>query len=201
MPRQSTTAKAQASTGVGGAYLNVSKIPVGKEIRIALLPADDGFQEYIEGFCCWGQSKENPKDRKPFRFETEPTREDIEAKMNQKGYTRGTNDRTGQLEDVKYFLTYAVWDYDASEVKVMEISQKSIINGLNDIEAKEDDYPNLTEIDLTIGREDKSYKVTPVPRRRGTQAQITEAWNECAENEFDLNRLFEMGNPFMAERS
>ena len=197
MPKFSPKLKAAVSSSPGagtGGYLNPSKIPIGSGVRFTLLPAEDGDQDCIEGYVVWGA---NTKDetRRPFRFREEPTEEDISTRMGNSFY-RPTNALTGDLEPVKYFIACAIYDYDKRAVQILEAVQPSIHSDLNELSAKEDDYPNLTETDLELKREPKSYAVTPLPRRRGTQNAISDAWAEALNKGFDLERLFEGGNPF-----
>jgi hypothetical protein len=197
MPKFGAKLKAAAESNPGagtGGYLNPSKIAIGESVRFTFLPAEDGEQDYIEGYVVWGQ-KVGEKARKPFRFSDEPTEEDISAKMG-KDYIRPTNERTGDLEPVKYFIACAIYDYDKKTVQVLEATQQTIHASLEDLTAREEDYPNLTETDLELKREKMSYSLIPVPRRRGTQNAISDAWAEALNKGFDLNRLFTGGNPF-----
>lgn len=71
--------KASASVNAGssgGGYLSVSKLPDGGSVRFALLS-----EQPLEGYEAWGANAEGQS--KPFRFDFEPTPEDVAAELGE----------------------------------------------------------------------------------------------------------------------
>jgi hypothetical protein len=81
----------------------------------------------------------------------------------------------------------------------MSISQKSILRELDAI-SQEEDYANLLEWDFTLSKKGSGltteYKLRPAPRKKGTDATLTAAWEEVKAAGFDIARLLTGGNPF-----
>ena len=118
MPFLSEKAKSTVSAGAGGGYLNPSKIQSGTSVRFSLL--SDSPLEFWE---VWGEAVDN--SRKPFRFESQPTPEDVEAAMGANYFRRKGQD--GETpEPAKFALAVPVFNHDAGLVQVLSIVQKSI---------------------------------------------------------------------------
>lgn len=184
-----------AVAGVTGSYLNPSKIPSGSSVRFALLS-----DEPLEMYESWGEDSQGKA--KPFRFDFEPTPDDISMAMGE--YTRRVNrDGTG-FEPVKFVIALPVYNYDASEVQVLSLTQKSLIRELDAVSQTED-YADITATDFTLGKEGSGlsteYKLMPVPRRKGADATIAAAWEEAKAAGFDIGRMLTGGNPFRAEQA
>ena len=188
----SKTASANVnSSGTGGGYLQLSKLPDGGSVRFALLS-----DEPLEGYEVWGQCAGQSK---PFRFEQEPTPEDITVEL---GDFEAREGRGGPgTADVKFFIAVPVYNYESGKVQVLQITQKSILKEIDQISQMED-YENLLEWDFTIGKKGSGllteYTVRPVPRKKGSQEHIDAAWLEAKAEGFDLGRLLTGGNPFKA---
>ena len=179
-----------AVAGSGGGYLNPSKIASGSSVRFALLS-----DEPLEYYECWGEGPDGKA--KPFRFDSEPTPDDIAVELGD--FTRRMNREGTGPEPVKFAIALPVFNYEASEVQVLNLTQKSIIRELDGISQTED-YEDLTATDFTLGKEGSGltteYKLLPVPRKKGTDATLTAAWEEAKSAGFDLARLLTGGNPF-----
>jgi hypothetical protein len=95
-----------------------------------------------------------------------------------------------------------VFNFEAGTVQVLSISQKSILRELDAI-SQEEDYANLTEWDFTLSKKGAGltteYKLRPAPRKKGSDATISAAWEEAKSNNFQLDRLLTGGNPFKAD--
>lgn len=184
---------AQAAVAGGGAYLNPSKVAAGSSVRFALLS-----DEPLEMYECWGEGPDGKA--KPFRFAQEPTPDDIAVELGD--FTRRTNrDGTG-VEPVKFALALPVFNFDTNRVEVLQLTQRSLIRELDGI-SQMPDYEDILAIDFILGKEgaglNTEYKLTPVPRKKGTDKTIAEAWEDARSADFDLNRLLIGGDPFKAE--
>jgi len=182
---------AVTSSGSGGGYLQLSKLADGGSVRFALLS-----DEPLEGYEVWGTSAGASK---PFRFEQEPTPEDVAVEL---GDFEPREGRGGPgTVDVKFFIAVPVYNYESGKVQVLQITQKSILKEIDQISQMED-YENLLEWDFTIGKKGTGllteYTVRPVPRKKGSQEHIDAAWLEAKSEGFDISRLMNGGNPFKA---
>ena len=189
----SKTASASVNATSGGSYLSPSKLQDGGSVRFALLT-----DEPLEFYESWGTAADGSS--KPFRFDFEPTYEDVIADMGDYNPREG---RGGPgTADVKFCIAVPVFNFEAGAVQVMSISQKSILRELDAI-SQEEDYSNLTEWDFTLSKKGSGllteYKLRPAPRKKGADATIAAAWEETKTAGFDLARLLTGGNPFKAE--
>jgi len=180
-----------SNTSTGGGYLQVSKLPDGGSVRFALLS-----EEPLDFFECWGTS---PEGTKPFRFDYEPTPEDIVAEMGEYQPREG---RGGPgTVDVKPAMAVPVYNFETGSVQVMSLTQKTVVQELQSISLMED-YKEILDWDFIISRKGTGltteYKTVPVPRRKGAQEHIDAAWIEAKSNGFDISRLLTGGNPFKA---
>jgi hypothetical protein len=97
--------------------------------------------------------------------------------------------------DVRHFWAVPVLDYQSNGVSVLEISQKTIQEGIRDF-AKDADWGNPRDYDITITRKgaglDTEYSLRPSPKVALTDEQLefVKATPVC------LEALFENGNPF-----
>ena len=186
--------KSAISAGSGGGYLNPSKIQSGGSVRFALLE-----DQPLEFFECWGESSDGGV--KPFRFSDDPSPEDIEEEMGPE-FSRRLNREGTAPEKVKFAIAVPVYNYESSSVQIMQLSQKSLQNELDDISQMED-YANLLEWDFVLGKEgnglETRYSLRPVPRKKGTQDSIESAWTDARAAGFDIGRLLTGENPFKAE--
>ena len=189
----SKTAQA-AVAGAGGGYLSPSKIASGSSVRFALLS-----DEPLEFYECWGEGPDGKA--KPFRFAQEPSPDDIALELGD--FTRRQNREGTGPEAIKFALALPVYNYDASEVQILSLTQKSIIRELDAVSQTED-YADITATDFTLGKDgsglNTEYKLMPVPRRKGADATIAAAWEEAKSSGFALERLLVGGNPFRPEQ-
>ena len=184
---------AQAAVSGGGAYLSPSKIAAGSSVRFALLS-----DEPLEFYEVWAEGPDGKS--KPFRFAYEPSPDDLSFAFGD--FTRRMNrDGTG-VEPIKFALALPVYNFEAAQVQILQLGQKSIIRELDAI-SQMPDYDDLTAIDFILGKEgaglNTEYKVTPVPRKKGADKDITAAWEDSRAAGFDISRLLEGGDPFKEE--
>jgi hypothetical protein len=191
MPFLSSKATAAVAGGAtGGGYLNPSKIQSGSSVRFALL--DDQPLEFFE---VWGESPDGAL--KPFRFVEDPSPDDIEAELGD--FNRRQNREGTGFEPAKFAIAVPVYNYTTGSVQVLQLSQKSLIRELDSI-SQQEDYQNLLEWDFSMSREGSGlsteYKLLPLPRKKGADAAIQEAWSAAQASGFDLKQLLVGGNPF-----
>lgn len=186
----------QASAAVtagssGGGYLQLSKLPDGGSVRFAMLSA-----EPLEFYEAWGSSDGVTK---PFRFDYEPTPEEITKEMGDFEPREGRGG-PGTI-DVKFAIAVPIFNFDSGKVQVLQITQKSILKELDQISQMED-YEDLVAWDFSISKKGSGllteYTVRPVPRKKGVQEHIDAAWIEAKEAGFDISRLLTGANPFKA---
>ena len=182
---------AVTSGNSGGGYLSLSKLPDGGSVRFALLS-----DEPLEGWECWGSA--NGTNR-PFRFDFEPTYEDIVAEMGEFEPREG---RGGPgTADIKFFIALPVYSFDAGKVQVLQLTQKTLIKELDAISQVEE-YQNLLEFDFSVTKKGSGltteYAIRPLPRKKGAQEHLDAAWIEAKAEGFDISRLLTNGNPFKA---
>ena len=187
-----TASAAVTSNSSGGGYLSPSKINDGGSVRFALL-SDEPFEHYE----VWGTSPDG--SQKPFRFDYEPTPEDISTELG--NYTPREGRGGPGTADVKFAIAIPVWSYDAGKVQVLSLTQKSILRELDAI-SQEEDYADLMAWDFSLHKKGTGltteYKLRPAPRKKGSQELIDVAWEEAKAAGFELERLLTGGNPFSA---
>lgn len=193
MPFLSTAASETVNSTGGGSYFNPSKLSDGGSCRFALL--SDAPLEFYE---VWGTAPDGKS--KPFRFDYEPTYEDVLTELGD--YTPREGRGGPGTADVKFCIAVPVFNFEAGSVQVMQLSQKSILRELDAI-SQEEDYADLLAWDFSLSKKgsglNTEYKLRPAPRKKGSDATITAAWEEAKSAGFDINRLLTGGNPFKPE--
>ena len=181
---------AQAAVAGGGAYLNPSKIAAGSSVRFCLL-AD----EALEFYEFWGESPEGKA--KPFRIDHDPSPDDIALALGE--HVRRMNREGTGPEPIKFCLALPAYNFETARVEILQLSQKSLIRELDGV-SQMPDYDDITAIDFILGKEGSGlsteYKLTPVPRKKGADKDIAEAWEEVRSAGFDISRLLVGGDPF-----
>jgi hypothetical protein len=187
-----TASAAVTNNNTGGGYLSPSKLTDGGSVRFALLS-----EEPLEFYECWGTAPDG--SQKPFRFDYEPTPEDITTELG--NYTPREGRGGPNTADVKFAIAVPVFNYEAGTVQVMSLTQKSILRELDAV-SQEEDYSDLMAWDFTLSKKGTGltteYKLRPAPRKKGSQDTIDTAWEESKSNGFSLERLLTGGNPFKA---
>jgi hypothetical protein len=193
MPFLSKEASTAVNSTAGGNYFSPSKLQDGGSARFA--PLSD---EPLEFYEAWGVAPDGKS--KPFRFDFEPTYEDVLTELGD--YTPREGRGGSGTADVKFCAAIPIFNYEAGAVQVMSISQKSILRELDAI-SQEEDYADLLQWDFTLSKKGSGltteYKLRPAPRKKGSDATIATAWEEVKAAGFNLDRLLVNGNPFKAE--
>lgn len=143
----------------------------------------------ISGVVAW------TADEKPARFKSEA---DIPSDFNWRLHKDGAH--AGKRELPRAFWAFAVWDYEASEVKVYEVTQKGLRDAIGAY-ARKPEWGSPEGYDLTIERSgkgfDTKYAVT-VSSKTPPPEEAVKAYVALVSAGFDLSRLFDWGDPFSA---
>lgn len=120
------------------------------------------------------------KDNKPFRHEGQVCKiKPEQVDLNQNG-----------KPNINYFWAMVVWNYKEEKIQVLEITQKTIMNPLYELEQNED-WGDLKNYDIQITKKkegDKtSYTVLGIPPKPLSEA-IGSAFEE---SDIDLTKLFD----------
>ena len=101
-------------------------------------------------------------------------------------------------DKAKHFWAMVVRDYADDEIKILEITQKTVQKDLASYEGNED-WGDLTQYDVTVERKgkdrDTTYSTVVSPKKEVPVA-IMEAYEKAS---IDLEKLFTNENPFGAE--
>ena len=182
--------QAQGGGGSTGGYLTASKLGDGEHHRIAIVS-----ESPLEYWTVWGESEEGQK--KPFRFSAEPSPADIEAELGD--FKQRMNYEGTALEAPKFGLSFFCFDYADSQIKVFEITQKTLIKELDKL-SQDEDYADIHAWDIKVSRvglkKATEYSILPSPRKKGSDDDIKKAWSEALEAGYDLQQLLVGGNPF-----
>jgi hypothetical protein len=174
-----------------GGFINPSKIEDGGSLRIAILS-----EEPITGQEIWLE-----KDgggfavRRTAALPTPALISELEADVDGNVCVRDGKPA------INTFCAFFAWDFESESVKIFSATQKSILRELDRLTSDED-YSNLGEWDLQIGRTGKGvdtrYTVDfkPTKRKGSIAARVAAAWEEAQANRADLGALFTGGNPF-----
>jgi len=149
-------------------FFNVNKIPVGKSHRIRIMS-----EKPLEGYQIWGTAISGD-GRKVFRFSDPPSAVDIDKAFGDE-YMHGTNSYTGEPDTIDFFIAVAIWDYQSEGIRIMQITQKTLMRGIEEVASREE-YDPIQGWDLDIKREEKSYGVLPLPIKAATAAQAMDTW-------------------------
>lgn len=123
------------------------------------------------------------KDNKPVRSKEafKKTPEDIKL------------DDKGKPSKVKHFWAFPVWNYNAKQVQILQLTQKGIMESINSY-VNSDDWGNpIMTYSFTVDRKgsgiETKYTVMANPKK-DIDKEITEAWEEAKDN-INLDDLFE----------
>jgi len=195
MPFLSKTASTALNSNSSGStgYL---KIKDKTEVRFTILE-----EHPMEFYEVWATNPDNKEDRRTFRWDYQPTPEDVLAELG--NYVADEKYDQPGSQNVKFTLACPVFNYGTGTVQVYSFSQTTIMKEIDAISQMEDFDKDITTVDLVINY-DKSrppsqmYIVRPVPKKKGTEATVAAAWIDAQEKGFDITRLLNQGNPFKA---
>ena len=176
----------------GGGYLNPSSIEDGGNVRFAILS-----EQPLEGVEVWFT-----KDGGGMTKRITPEWPDAELLSQLEKQVGGTVTERDGRKAIKSCSAFAVYDYEAEAVRVFSANQKTLLADLNRLFSDED-YSDLSEWDVKVTRTgkgtDTKYHAAMVPTKRSNtkvaQAVIN-AWDTACASGFDLEALYDGGNPF-----
>lgn len=156
----------------GGRYINITKLDPGKQLRVRfVIPG-------ITGYSGWTTEK------KPVRFEYHP--ETMPSNI--------APDKYGKV-GLNRFIAGLVYDYEAEDFKILEITYKTLLAQLYKY-VKDPDYGDPLSYDIKLTREvdngSNKYTLVAAPPKPLDKA-IAEA---AAEVRCNLNALYVGGDPF-----
>ena len=135
----------------------------------------------VIGFEYW------TNDNKPVRLKSKPTEKPNDVRVNDDGsYT------------IKHFWAFSVLDRKDKVVKILELTQPSIMREIQAL-LENEDWGDITGYDITITRTGQGletrYSVQPSPHKELTK----EEQSLVARTEINLEALFQGANPFEAK--
>lgn len=143
----------------------------------------------IAGVVAW------TADNKPARFKSEA---DIPEGFNWRLQDKGPH--AGKRELPRSFWAFPVWDYETNEVRVWEVTQAGLKDALRALTGNPE-WGSPLGYDVTATREGKGletkYALAPSPKS-AVPLEAAGAWNDAVAAGFDLNRLYDGGDPFSA---
>lgn len=156
-----------------GRYINPSKLDENKEHRFRF------FGTGITGFETW------TTENKPVRFRVKPDDADLPSNV--------------RLDDGKYtvrrFIAGLVYEYTTESFKVLQITQKSLMNDLFKY-MRDPEYGDPCNYDIKITRKGSGlkteYDLVAAPPKEAQKAIIAAYEDEYC----NLDVLFEGGDPF-----
>lgn len=153
-----------------------TEIPKGSSQFAKLQDGKNRFRFLSEVVVGW----EGWKDKKPFRHEGQVCKiKPEEVDNNQNGKPA-----------INYFWAMVVWNYETKQIQVLEITQKTIMSPLYDLE-QNPDWGDLRNYDIEINKKkegDKTtYNVLGIPPKPLAD-NIKELYSK---SEIDLKKLFD----------
>lgn len=173
----------KVAEATGGQFISPAKIPLNKTIRVRILSPKP-----VEGYQVWGEDARG--QRRAFLFSDVPSAEDMDRAFGQ-NFTLGTNQFNGGPEEPALFIALAVWDYASEAVRILQITQRTLMRNIDDIAEKEE-YDPIQDWDLDIKREEKSYPVLPVPIKPASKAAVDAAWAAVQAGGFSLEKAVQV---------
>lgn len=104
-------------------------------------------------------------------------------------------DKYGKPEQPKHFWSFAVWNYSASAVQILEVTQKGIQQQIRAL-TEDEEWGDPTKYDINVTKTgdglDTEYQVNPSPAKP-LPAEALAAYHAA---NIDLEALFNNGDPF-----
>jgi hypothetical protein len=118
--------------------------------------------------------------------------------IRSKDYPKVISDKIKPGEKIKYFWAFVVWNFQAEEVQILELTQSTIIEPLQELISNEE-WGDPTGYSISVTRKgmsfsDTEYSVVPSPAQP-TPANVLQAYKDKPIN---LDALYAGNNPFEA---
>ena len=189
----SNAARKATSQNSKGGYLAIKRDKIGDKIRFKILS-----EEPLEFWEVWGAPPDGGKD-KPFRFVAQPNPSEIRAELGEYTQCFAFGSAT-DLRPPAFCLAMFVWDYEEEGVKVLQLTQKGLINEI-DMVSQTEEYAVVQDHDMQItykGKDNGWYSLMPLASKKGCEEQIKEAWEAANSADWSLQQLLVGGSPFGA---
>ena len=168
---EDTVDELEKEAGASGAYLNPSKL-TDKERRVRFVGTG------ITGWTAWTD------DNKPLRWEAKPAELPDNIKPDMGGRVAA-----------KRFIATKIYDYEANDIKIFEITQKSLMEQLFKY-IKDSDYGDPTGYDIKLSKtgtgKDTTYSLVAAPPKAASK----EVLELSASTPCNLRALFDGDDPF-----
>jgi hypothetical protein len=100
------------------------------------------------------------------------------------------------VDPIKHFWAFPVYNYQQKAVQILEITQKTIMNGIKEL-VKSEDWGDPKGYDITVGKTGEKletvYSVMPSPVKPISQ-EIVDKYKEM---DLDLTALYRGDDPFL----
>jgi len=98
-------------------------------------------------------------------------------------------------EPIKHFWAFPVWNYQANKVQILEVTQKTIMKGI-EVYTQDEDWGDPKDYDITVNREgdgmDTDYTVKVSPKSEIGKELVS----EYKEMSIQLEALYAGADPF-----
>jgi len=165
---------------------NAPEIPTGESLYMKLSEKENRFRvmgSAIVGFELWVNGK--PKRNKQAN---EFTSEDLE--------NADTNRFTNKKKTPQYFWAFPVFNYQTKRVEILEITQITVMRGIDDYLQDEDYGKDPKKYDLVVTRDEPGdrveYRVKAKPPKEIDEG-IAQMYKDT---DIDLEALYRSDNPF-----
>jgi hypothetical protein len=112
-------------------------------------------------------------------------------------------DKDGSISKIKHFWAFPVWDFQDKNVKVLEITQKTVMTAVRNYTKNAKWGSPIMKYSFTVTREgdgfDTEYSIMANPAEATIDYAITDAWEQAKADGFDITRIYEGGDPFKSE--
>jgi len=161
------------------------KLPTSDGGYMKLEKGENKFRVLSNAVVGW----EGWKDRKPQRFPMDQKPQNLEV---------FDKDQNGK-PSLRHFWAFIVWNYNEKAVQILQITQKSVQQAIENL-VLDEDWGEPTEYDLKVIRKgdgkDTEYQVTP-SNKGPVKPEIKEQFEKAG---IDLSKLFEGSTPFAADQ-
>ncbi len=107
------------------------------------------------------------------------------------------------VDKARYFWALPVYNYATEKIQVLEIIQKTILKEIK-VLSIDADWGDPTNYDIVVNRTgemmETEYSVMPKPAKE-LPKEVQDEWKELQKNGFNLEALFDNGNPFESSES
>lgn len=186
-----TTVAPKESAG-GDRYLNPSSIEDGGSVRFCVLS-----EAPLEGWEVWFNKAEGGMTKR-----VTPDYPDEELLSQLEAQLKATVSERDGRRAIKRCASFFVYDYEAEQVRLFSANQKTLLADIERL-VSDPDYSELADWDMKLSRTgkltDTKYHVSMHPTQRSKAAvgkAVIEAWDEACKAGYDLEALYDGGNPF-----